>query len=132
MATPPSSMATLGGFGGWDESLSELKSFTSYKPPANATPNPLLTTNLEEFLSSLASPKEESFDPFGSNNVTKVESDMDCPILSQARALGGDAAGFTFDLDLLCSDLKAKAVCSEKARQALAAAVSEDLNHVIG
>jgi len=51
-----------------------------------------------------------------------------CPLRQQTKHLGGTAAGFTFDLDGLCSEMKSKATCEEVAKRALAEALKDDLH----
>ncbi|BGP33979.1 DNA-binding transcription factor yap1 [Rhodotorula toruloides] len=63
-----------------------------------------------------------------STSSLSPSSDSQSPESLKARAAAALAAGgkFEFDLDGLCSEMKAKATCQEAARRALMSAMAED------
>ena len=63
-------------------------------------------------------------------SVAGVSPGAGCPYgMDKEAFMKKTSEPFQFDLDNLCSDLKAKAVCQEAARAALAAAMAEDHGH---
>lgn len=101
--------------------------------PAGGDPSPTGLDDFSAFLNS-PSPPVASAAAVGLSpslaSVAGVSPGADCPYgLDKAAFLKKTSEPFQFDLDNLCSDLKAKAVCQEAARAALAAAMAEDHGH---
>lgn len=85
----------------------QVASTSSVSPPA---PAPALAPT----------PSSSTFSPISPSGYCPLGLDKTAFLKKQSEE------PFSFDLDNLCSDLKAKAVCQEAARQALAAAMAED------
>lgn len=113
-------------------SLTSLNDLDSLFGGMGATgPSP---TGLDDFSAFLNSPSPPVASAAGISpslaSVAGVSPGADCPYgMDKAAFLKKTAGPFEFDLDNLCSDLKAKAVCQEAARAALAAAMAEDQGH---
>ncbi|GAA5939553.1 bZIP transcription factor [Sporobolomyces koalae] len=135
LALPHASLATLGDFDQLfqDTSADDVLLFEDSMKRFIKSPSPLVQSLPPASQSSTPLPKT----PSDSNELLKSSllhaeryEDMkrkyglagpNCPF-------GGlpDTVPFTFDLDNLCSELKAKATCQEAARQALKSAMAED------
>ncbi|KAH8924233.1 hypothetical protein BT69DRAFT_1349622 [Atractiella rhizophila] len=103
-------------FAGNNNNFDFLKSSSNNTPSASGK-SPSVNKLAETPSSSSILDPEKS--PLNHNGV--------CAILTQAQALGGKDAGFNFDVDQLCSELKAKAQCQEMARKALEDSLKDDI-----
>ncbi len=111
-------------------SLNDLDSLFGV-PASAAGPSPAGLDDFSAFLNS-PSPPVASVSAISPSlaSVAGVSPGADCPYgLDKAAFIKKTSEPFQFDLDNLCSDLKAKAVCQEAARAALAAAMAEDQGH---
>lgn len=94
----------------------------------NASPSPPSVAVGTTFPSPGAAFFTGNLAPKSPPSSTAAATASECPEALKARKAAALAAGgkFEFDLDGLCSEMKAKATCQEAARRALMSAMAED------